>query len=135
MCSHEEEQVIATGMWPGWAFPGVALPCKDALWKWIAIRYKDKLTFAQVRDVGPWTIDDSEYVFGDALPRAEIYKGSLCPRIRGNPLSCAKVSGVPIPKSNGAGIDLFPYTASQLGIPKDENVPVEWMFIYADMLR
>lgn len=132
--THEEAQPLSGGRdWLGDYFPGVALPCYEALKKWVAIRYQDKWTIAQVADVGPWCTDDSEFVFGDDKPRAETHKGRYCPREKGS-LALATVTdanGVVIgmPVCNGASIDLFEATALALGIPKDENVTVEWFFL------
>jgi N-acetylmuramoyl-L-alanine amidase len=58
----------------------------------------------QIRDVGPWVIDDDKYVLGEARPVAEP-KGSKIPR--------GKNQGK---TSNGAGIDLTPAAAKAIGL-------------------
>jgi hypothetical protein len=123
LCSHEEKQILAASDWLGDNFPGCALPDQKALTKWVEIRYKGNWTPAQCRDIGPWTIDDSAYVLGNARPRAEIFKGEHVRVHDGGPLHELT--------SNGAGIDLFPATAKALGINLNENVQVEWRFLEA----
>lgn len=112
----------------GMIFPGVALPCKQAEFKWIIIRYGSVFTCAQVRDLGPWTEDDTEYVFGDARPRAELGKGAPILKRISDPNSWCIYKGKKV-SSNGAGIDLFAGTAALLGIPLNESVEVEWKFV------
>lgn len=128
--THEEAQLLSTGPWPGDKFPGVALPCREALMKWIIVRYQDRCTCAQVVDVGPWCISDKAYVFGGARPLAEQMKGKT---IDANPeldgIQFPTVQGVPIKASNGAGIDLFPAVARALGIRLGENVNIDWRWI------
>lgn len=128
-CTHEEKQILSTGEWLGDNFPGCALPSVRALRKWILIRYKDNQCCSQVMDVGPWCQDDDDYVFGSDIPRAEEFKGRLCPLRKGIEIPATLPDGTPCPRSNGAGLDIFPYTAKQLGIPIGENVYVEWCFV------
>lgn len=129
LATHEEEQDLSTGPWLGNSFPGIALPSIRALNKWVIIRYGEKWTCALVKDVGPWTVDDEEYVFGDAMPRAQILKGQPCPVKKGTELQATLPDGTLCPKSNGAGIDMFPATAIALGIKIYDNVMVEWAFL------
>lgn len=126
--THEEAQELAIGPWLGNAFPGVALPCKRALFKWVIVRCKDLWTCARVVDVGPWCVDDSDYVFGIARPRAELLKGQEIFTTKDGQQH-ATVLGAEIPLSNGAGIDLFPATAIILEIQPNQNVNVDWKFI------
>ena len=128
--THEERQGTSLGDWPGDMFPGVALPSKLALTKWVELRYGDKWTIAQVRDVGPWATDDDAYVFGDSKPRAEIEKGQYMDTDLNKPgIQPPTVQGKVIRSSNGAAVDLFPAVAKALGIPIGENVTLEWRFL------
>lgn len=128
--THEEAQSLARGRaWPGDLFPGVALPSTLCMDRWIVIRYKDRFTCALVWDVGPWCTDDSPYTHGIARPRAEQLRGKPCPVTLADPESRATVQGKVIPYSNGAGIDLFPFTAKLLGIPMGTNVLVDWRWV------
>ena len=134
LATHEEPQGLSTGPWLGECFPGVALPCVKALRKWILLRYGDRLTCAQIMDVGPWCEDDDAYVLGIAIPRAQQLKGERCPRKLSDPESTANVPDGKggfrnCPTSNGAGIDLFPRVARELGIPIGLNVEVEWRWL------
>ena len=122
--THEESQVLSTGDWLGNQYPGIALPSTKALRKWVEIRYKGHWTCARVMDVGPWTIDDDAYVFGNEKSRAELCKGKYCPRV----LTDVVIENTFL-KCNGAGIDLFPQTAKDLGIAINDNVILEWRFI------
>lgn len=134
LATHEEPQEIAfgDGKWPGDHFPGVALPSRKALGKWVVVVFKDRQAMARVVDVGPWCIDDDQYVFGGNPPRAEVLRGKACPRKLGvegtATIPDGKGGWKPAPISNGAGIDLFPSIAKQLGIPLNDNVMVAWSF-------
>lgn len=121
LATHEEKQQLSRSDWLGDHFPGVALPSSKAHGKWIELRYKDKWTCASVADVGPWCIDDDLYVFSGGRPRAEIFKGEYCRVSDGGEMQ--KIL------SNGAGIDLFPETAKNLGLNINENVILEWRFL------
>lgn len=130
LATHEERQGTALGDWPGDYFPGVALPSSMALTKWVELRFGDKWTIAQVRDVGPWCIDDTAYVFGESKPRAELQKGEYMDTDLGKAgIQSPTVGGITVKSSNGSGIDLFPATAKALGITIGENVTLEWRFI------
>lgn len=128
--THEEIQVTSLGPWPGDDFLGVALPCFKALRLKVEVRYGENIVIASIGDVGPWAIDDCSYVLGEDRPRAEFYKGRPCPRslVHGGRATLLDSDGNPIstPLCNGAGIDLFPGTASHLGIKIGDNVDVEW---------
>src|SRR5574340_39656 len=53
--------------------PFVALPSPAALRQWVRLTnpINGKTVDALVLDVGPWNIEDDEYVFGYARPQAE----------------------------------------------------------------
>lgn len=74
-----------------------------------------KQVVCQIRDVGPWLIDDDKYVLGDARPVAEP-KGSKIPR--------GKNKGK---TSNGAGLDLTPAAARAIGLSGMGKV--SWRFV------
>lgn len=93
------------------------------------LRHGELYTCARVLDVGPWCIDDDEYIYGSSKPRAEIYMGRHCPYSVLQPSRNATVGSKEVPLSNGAGIDLFPRTARELGIAHNVNTWVEWRFI------
>ena len=67
----------------------------------------------QVRDVGPWLVDDVDYVLGVARPLAET-----------SPLPRGKYAGQ---KSNGAGLDLSPAAARAIGLSGLEAV--DWALL------
>lgn len=102
--------------------PFVALPTVDALYRFIHIHSfeTDKRCIAIVLDVGPWNIDDDNYVFGNE-----------------NPLSMQRIKtdGKTPPKriegdTNGAGIDLSEAVWRALGLPSNGGSGmVEWEFI------
>jgi hypothetical protein len=70
--------------------------------RWIEIKYKNKLCYAQWADVGPFGEEDFDYVFGD------------------NPL--------PKNKENGsAGLDVSPAVWDCLGMPTNDFT--EWRFV------
>lgn len=122
LATHEERQELSRGPWLGDEFAGVALPSQSAYGKWIILRFGDLWTCAQVADVGPWCRDDDLYVYGQARPRAELMKGQFVPLELRDP---SKNNGL---ISNGAGIDLFPRVARELGIAINSNQKVEWKF-------
>lgn len=132
--THFEEQPVALPpfKWPGDDYIGCALPHRKALGKTVVIEYLSKVVSALVVDIGPHTIDDTEYVFGSARPRAEIYKGKFCPISKTSNLKPSIPDGKggyrEIDVSNGAGIDLMPGLARELGIKINENVYVNWVF-------
>lgn len=91
--------------------PFVALPAYLALGKfvWLHNPLNDFETFAIVLDVGPWNVDDEDYVFDGKRPQAET---GIDHRGRG---------------TNGAGIDLGEKVWALLGMK--DNTQVEWEFI------
>jgi hypothetical protein len=68
-----------------------------------------------IRDVGPWMIDDEDYVMGIARPIAEP---------AGSTIPYGKNEGK---TSNGAGIDVTPAAAALLGI--EGKGTVHWRFV------
>lgn len=44
--------------------------------RWIAIRYKGKVAYAQWEDCGPFRTDHWQYVFGDERPKPNLNKGA-----------------------------------------------------------
>jgi hypothetical protein len=44
--------------------------------RWIAIRYKDKVAYAQWEDCGPFRTDHYQYVFGNERPKPNLNKGA-----------------------------------------------------------
>ncbi|MDZ4405415.1 hypothetical protein [Prosthecobacter sp.] len=74
--------------------------------RWIAIRKGDRVCYAQWEDAGPFTTNDSEYVFGDARPK-------------------------PNPNHN-AGLDVSPAVRDFLGL--DGSDMTDWKFVeFADI--
>lgn len=132
ICTHEEEQQLSSGPWLGDNFPGIALPSVKSLKTWVILRYKGITTIGQCVDVGPWCIDDDDYVFDGKKPRAEKYQGRYCPLKKGS----TDLATVPdgnggmreVAICNGAGIDIFPRVAKELQIPIGNNVVLEWAF-------
>ncbi len=72
--------------------------------RWLAIRFKDKVTYAQWEDCGPFRTDHSAYVFGDERPKPNLNKG--------------------------AGLDVSPAVRDYLGM-KDTDV-TDWKFVEFD---
>jgi hypothetical protein len=44
--------------------------------RWIAIRYKDRVAYAQWEDAGPFRTDHWQYVFGDERPKPNLNRGA-----------------------------------------------------------
>lgn len=89
----------------------VALPDPKALGKLVEIRYGDLVVVAEVRDVGPWNIDDP-YWERDARPASERGRGAYRKPV------------------NTAGIDLSDPVFAELGM-RDNDI-VEWRFVHRD---
>lgn len=68
---------------------------------WVAIRYGNRVCYAQWEDCGPFVTDDWEYVFGNERPKN--------------------------PKNKGAGIDISPAVRDYLGIPGHGKC--DWRFV------
>ena len=69
--------------------------------RWVAIRFKDRVSYAQWEDCGPFRTDHSDYVFGDARPKPNLNKG--------------------------AGLDVSPAVRDYLGM-NDTDV-TDWKFV------
>ncbi len=100
--------------------------CKNR-WVEIVNAATGKRAFGQWEDVGPWFVNDVEYVFDERCttrPFAEIHKGE-----RWNIYRKRSGSGVRKPRKvlNGAGIDLSPVLAQELGIGGKGEV--HWRFV------
>jgi hypothetical protein len=89
----------------------VALPDPKALGKLVEIRHGDRVVVAEVRDVGPWNIDDP-YWERDARPASERGRGAYRKPV------------------NTAGIDLSDPVFAELGM-RDNDI-VEWRFVHRD---
>ncbi|MEM7384746.1 MAG: hypothetical protein AAF514_07345 [Verrucomicrobiota bacterium] len=50
--------------------------------QWIAIRYRNRICYAQWEDVGPWETDDWPYVFGTARPKSPRAGLDVSPAVR-----------------------------------------------------
>ncbi len=53
--------------------------------RWIAIRFKDRVSYAQWEDCGPFRTDHSAYVFGNERPKPNLNKGAgldISPAVR-----------------------------------------------------
>lgn len=68
---------------------------------WVAIRYGNRVCYAQWEDCGPFVTDDHEYVFGNARPKNT--------------------------SNSGAGIDISPAVRDYLGIPG--KAKCDWRFV------
>lgn len=93
------------------SMPFVALPSRDALYKFVRIvnPANNKSYMAIVLDVGPWNTLDNAYVFGDARPQAESGKDE-----RGR-------------LTNGSGLDLGECVWNALGLT--DNATLGWSFL------
>lgn len=69
--------------------------------QWIAIRYGNRVCYAQWEDCGPFVTDDHEYVFGNARPKNT--------------------------SNRGAGIDISPGVRDYLGISSSGRC--DWRFV------
>jgi len=101
----------------------VALP-----WKWrdtprpkvkVFNRATGLSAIAEIWDVGPWNIDDDDYVLGDERPSAETHYETEQPLPTG-----PNAGKVP---SNAAGLDLSPALARKVGI--DGKGYCDWRFV------
>lgn len=72
--------------------------------QWLAIRLGSKICYAQWEDVGPFVVDDWQYVFGDARP---------------------KTTG-----NKGAGLDVSPAVRDFLGLRSGQRC--DWRFVDLD---
>ena len=72
--------------------------------RWLAIRFKDRVTYAQWEDCGPFRTDHSSYVFGNERPKPNLNKG--------------------------AGLDVSPAVRDYLGM-NDTDV-TDWKFVDFD---
>ena len=68
---------------------------------WLAIRYGNRICYAQWEDCGPFVTDDADYVFGSARPKNT--------------------------SNNGAGIDVSPAVRDYLGMPSMSRC--DWRFV------
>lgn len=68
---------------------------------WLAIRYGNRICYAQWEDCGPFETDDVDYVFGSSRPRNT--------------------------SNNGAGIDVSPAVRDYLGMPSMSRC--DWRFV------
>ncbi len=69
--------------------------------QWVAIRYGNRVCYAQWEDCGPFVTDDVEYVFGNARPKNT--------------------------QNHGAGIDVSPAVRDYLGLGM--NTKIDWRFV------
>ena len=69
--------------------------------RWVAIRFKDRVSYAQWEDCGPFRTDHSAYVFGSERPKPNLNKG--------------------------AGLDVSPAVRDYLGM-NDSDV-TDWKFV------
>ena len=69
--------------------------------RWLAIRYGNRVCYAQWEDCGPFLTDDHEYVFGNARPKNS--------------------------SNNGAGIDISPAVRDYLGLRSMSRC--DWRFV------
>ena len=72
--------------------------------RWVAIRFQDRVTYAQWEDCGPFRTDHSAYVFGNERPKPNLNKG--------------------------AGLDVSPAVRDYLGM-SDTDV-TDWKFVDFD---
>jgi hypothetical protein len=72
--------------------------------RWLAIRFKNRTTYAQWEDCGPFRTDHASYVFGDERPKPNLNKG--------------------------AGLDVSPAVRDYLGM-NDTDV-TDWKFVDFD---
>ncbi len=77
--------------------PGKSV-CKG---RWLMIRHKDKVVYAQWEDAGPFRTDHWQYVFGDERPKPNLNKG--------------------------AGLDVSPAVRDYLGM--DSTDICDWKFV------
>src|SRR6266446_1315777 len=81
------------------AYRGPAVStCKD---RWVAIRKRNRIAYAQWEDAGPFRTDHWQYVFGNERPKPNLNKG--------------------------AGLDVSPAVRDYLGL--DETDVTDWQFV------
>ena len=106
--------ITASGRRIGEADRFVALPSREALNRWVEVRFQGISVIAQVWDVGPWSTDDP-YWRTNQVPKAELglRTESLMQRYG--------------PPKNPAGIDLSNQVWRDLRLKN--NAWIEWQFI------
>jgi hypothetical protein len=92
-----EASRVIPWFWREYRGPGISV-CDD---RWVAIHHEGTICYAQWKDVGPFAIDDWQYVFNGERPR-------------------------PNPNQN-AGIDISPAVRDFLNL--DGNADVDWRFV------
>lgn len=92
-----EASSVIPWFWRAYRGAGISV-CEN---RWIAIHHQGRVCFAQWKDVGPFTIDDWQYVFRGEKPRAN-------------------------PNAN-AGIDISPAVRDFLEL--ESNADVDWRFV------
>jgi len=120
----------AKGYIPTFPFSDATLskPVKN---QWIQIYYNGKTVYVQWEDVGPWFVEDYEYVFdmtGVTRPRAEKFIGQQV-----NRHGTYSEQGLIAPAfsrsaCNGAGIDISPAAMKYLTGKESNNIRVRWRF-------
>ena len=105
---------------------GMALPSRRGLGRWVAIRYRGRVAYAPVIDVGPVYTDDA-YWEGDGVPRAVKNAGQQ----RSGPTN--EVNGQMQRTTytvNGQGADRPPATRRDLGMnTRMVKDTIEWWFV------
>jgi hypothetical protein len=105
---------------------GMALPSRRGLGRWVAIRYKGRIAYAPVIDVGPVYTDDP-YWEGDGVPRSVKNRGQR----RSGPTN--EVNGRMQRTTytvNGQAADLTPTTWRDLGVnTRQVKDVIEWWFV------
>ncbi|MGM0606822.1 MAG: hypothetical protein ACQESP_00255 [Candidatus Muiribacteriota bacterium] len=103
--------------------------------QWIEIYYGGKTVFVQWQDVGPWFVEDYEYVFDTSAairPRAESFIGEKVDRFGTYSQQGFVEPGISKSICNGAGIDISPEAMEYLTGEKMNHVKVRWRFALAE---
>jgi hypothetical protein len=95
-----EASRVIPWFWRDFKGPSISV-CKD---RWIAIHSKDRVCYAQWKDVGPFSTDDWQYVFQQKRPRSS--------------------------RNDDAGLDVSPAVRDYLGLRGMDRV--SWKFVEDD---
>lgn len=117
IATSEESQGGPLGTWLDSSEVWAALPHRGVLGRRIAVLWNGNIIEAEIRDVGPWNIDDDYWNTPAGVPRAE--------------LDPTRMFSKGYAQTNGAGLDLSEGAWEALGHPSPARAKerVVWRFV------